>query len=159
MSRTAVCTGSFDPVTCGHEDIVERASALFDKVWVCVLVNDEKNPVFSLKEREQMCREVFGRLSNVEVLSYEGLAADIFVRLGAEVIIRGVRGPEDLGYEMMMADVNKGICSRAETLFMPCSEQYRGISSSKVKELAGRGQDLSGYVPECIKDKILQRLI
>ena len=159
MNKTALCTGSFDPITCGHEDVVRRAAALFDKVWVCVLVNADKTPSLTLSERVQMCREVFADLSNVEVICDEGMAVDVFAKVGADVIIRGVRGPEDLGYEMTMADFNRSLCGKAETLFMPCADRFRTVSSSLVRQLARSGQSLFGYVPDIIKDKVAQRLI
>ena len=159
MSKTALCTGSFDPITCGHEDVIRRAAALFDKVWVCVLVNADKSSSLTLQERADLCREVFSDLDNVCVICDEGMAVDIFARVGADVIIRGVRGSEDLDYEMAMADFNRSRCDRAETLFMPCSGRFRSISSSMVKQRVRAGEDLSGYVPDIIKDKVVQRLI
>lgn len=155
--RIAVYPGSFDPITNGHRDIIERASRVFDRVVVGVLRNKSKKPKFSAEERVSLIQLVTGHLENVEVAAFDGLLVDFAKAHGASVIIKGLRTVNDFEYEFQMALLNKALDSECETMFMMTNSQYSYISSSMVNELAGYKGDLSGLVPteiiEYIKEK------
>ncbi len=155
--RTAVYPGSFDPVTNGHLDIIERAGRVFDKVIVGVLNNAGKNPMFSIDERVEMLKKVTGHIKNVEIDSFEGLLVDFVKMKDASVIIKGLRTVADFEYEFQMALLNKALNPEYETIFMMTDSKYSYISSSMVKELAGFGGDLTGLVPAKIISKINQK--
>lgn len=150
--RTAVYPGSFDPVTNGHLDIIRRASKIYDKIIVGVLINKAKNPLFDAQERVDMIRSVTADLENVEVETFSGLLVEFAHQHGAQVIVKGLRTVADFEYEFQMALLNKALNSACETIFMMTDTKYSYISSSMVKELAGFGGDLTGLVPnELIK--------
>lgn len=153
----AVCPGSFDPVTNGHLDIIHRASRLFDKVIVLVIVNPDKNPLFTREERVDMIRRSID-LPNVEVDSYCGLLADYVKQAGATVIIKGLRAVTDFEYEFQMALINKKLAPYAETMFLTTASSYMYLSSSVVRQVGSFGGDISPFVPEQIKGQIAQRL-
>lgn len=158
--RIAVYPGSFDPITNGHLDIIERASKIFDKVVVGVLNNKNKNPMFSADERVMLIKKVTRNLSNVDVACFDGLLVDFARQHNANVIIKGLRTVNDFEYEFQMALLNKTLNSECETMFMMTNSKYSYISSSMVKELAGYNGDLAGLVPteiiHYIKDKYKQ---
>ena len=145
--RTAVYPGSFDPCTNGHLDIIRRASRLFDKVVVAVLINEKKNPLFSTEERVDMLKSVTKDIPNVEVCSFSGLLADFMKHSGYSVIIKGLRAVSDYEYEFQMALINRNLCEELETMFMPCSSEFMFLSSSLVKEVAKYNGELEGLVP------------
>ncbi len=155
--RIAVYPGSFDPITNGHLDIIERASKIFDKVIVGVLKNKNKKPKFSADERVMLIEKATSKLTNVEVASFDGLLVDFARKYGANVIIKGLRTVNDFEYEFQMALLNKTLDSECETMFMMTNSKYSYISSSMVNELAGYNGDLAGLVPteviQYIKDK------
>ncbi len=155
--RTAVYPGSFDPVTNGHLDIIERAGRVFDRVVVGVLNNAGKSPMFSIEERVEMLKKVTGHIKNVEIDSFEGLLVDFVKMKDASVIIKGLRTVADFEYEFQMALLNKALNPEYETIFMMTDSKYSYISSSMVKELAGFGGDLTGLVPAKIISKINQK--
>ena len=157
MERIAVVPGSFDPVTVGHLDIIHRASAMFDKVIVAVMVNASKSPVFTSEERVDMIKEVTKGIENVTVESFKGLLVDFAKSQGATVIIKGLRTVADFEYEFQMALLNKALNPEYETMFMMTDSKYSYISSSMVKELAGFKGDLSGIVPGSIIKKIQEK--
>ena len=155
--RIAVYPGSFDPITNGHLDIIERASKIFDKVIVGVLNNKNKQPRFTSEERVMLIRKVTGHLQNVETASFNGLLVDFAKEHSASVIIKGLRTVNDFEYEFQMALLNKTLDNDCETMFMMTNSKYSYISSSMVNELAGYKGDLAGLVPtdiiQYIKDK------
>ena len=155
--RIAVYPGSFDPITNGHLDIIERASKIFDKVIVGVLNNKNKQPRFTSEERVMLIRKVTGHLQNVETASFNGLLVDFAKEHSASVIIKGLRTVNDFEYEFQMALLNKTLDNECETMFMMTNSKYSYISSSMVNELAGYKGDLAGLVPseiiQYIKDK------
>ena len=155
--KTAVYPGSFDPVTNGHLDIIERASRICDKVVVGVLNNTSKTPLFPVEERADMLRRVTEDLPNVEVGAFSGLLVDFARENGANVIIKGLRTVADFEYEFQMALLNKTLNPDIETMFMMTNSKYSYISSSMVKELAGFNGDLTGLVPAQIINKIKQK--
>lgn len=158
--KTAVCPGSFDPVTLGHLDIISRASKIFDRIIVAVPVNPDKRYSFSVEERLLMLRRVCedAGLLNVECDRVEGLLADYARERGAAVIIKGLRALTDFEYEFQQALTNKKLNPALETMFLSTSAEHMFLSSSMVKQVAGFGGDISHFVPGCILDDIKDRL-
>ncbi len=153
-TRIAVCPGSFDPLTMGHVDIIERASRLFDQVVVAVLVNQEKAPLFSIEERVAIIGEVFEGRPNVTVDTFQGLLVEYAQHLGASVIIRGLRAVSDFEYEFQMALMNRHQAPGIETTFMMPAEQYTYISSRLIKEVFALGGRIHGLVPPVVEDRL-----
>ena len=156
--RTAVCPGSFDPVTYGHLDIFKRASTLFDKVIVLVTVNPDKKPSFTPEERMEMIKEVTSDLPNVEVDCYCGLLMDYVREHGAAAVVKGLRAMSDFEYEFQMALINKKLYPEAETVFLTTDLNNMYLSSSMVKQVAKFGGDISGLVPKRLHDRVYNRL-
>lgn len=157
--RIAVCPGSFDPVTFGHRDIIQRASKLFDKVIVLVSVNAVKNPSFTAVERVKLIEKVTSDLDNVVIDINDGLLADYVKKVGACAIIKGLRAVSDFEYEFQMALANKMLYDGAETVFLTTSAENMYLSSSVVKQIAAFGGDIGHFVPECILEDIKERLM
>jgi pantetheine-phosphate adenylyltransferase len=155
--RRAVCPGSFDPITNGHLDIVERASKLFDEVVVVVGVNNSKNRLFEPDERLDMIREATSGLPNVSVDVFRGLLVDFCRSHGIQVIVKGLRAVSDFDYELQMGQMNRSL-AEVDTLFMPADPHYSFLSSSLVKEVATYGGDVSGLVPEPVLRRLQERL-
>ena len=157
--KTAIYPGSFDPVTNGHLDIIRRASKMFDKLVVVVLINPMKAYSFTIPERCEFLRETTADIPNVEIASYDGLLADYFnLRSDVDVIVKGLRATSDFEYEFQMAHTNKDLNPRAETVFIPASLNTTFVSSSMVKQVAMFNGDLRKYVPACIHERIKQKL-
>ena len=157
--KTAIYPGSFDPVTNGHLDIIQRASKMFDKLVVVVLINPLKTYSFSMKERCEFLKETTKDIPNVEIASFDGLLADYFNRRSdVDVIVKGLRATTDFEYEFQMAHTNKDLNPHAETVFIPASLKTTFVSSSMVKQVAMFNGDLSKYVPACIHEQIRSRL-
>ncbi|MDQ0190858.1 pantetheine-phosphate adenylyltransferase [Alicyclobacillus cycloheptanicus] len=148
--KTAVYSGSFDPFTNGHLDIVTRASALFDQVIVAVLHNPSKRPLFSVDERMQLIAAATQGLGNVSVDSFQGLLVDYLRQQRASVIVRGLRGVSDLEGELHMAQMNQAMYPAAETVFLATSPALSYISSSLVKDVASHGGNVAGFVPAAV---------
>ncbi len=159
--KIAIYPGSFDPVTSGHLNVIQRSAKIFDKLIVCVMVNAGKNPMFTLDERVELIRRVTQDLPNVEVDSSSSLLADYARRKGGCVIVKGLRAGSDFENEFQMALINHKINPELDTMFLPAESQYMYLSSSTVKELGNYGVDLSDFLPtEIIPDfqaKIEQR--
>jgi pantetheine-phosphate adenylyltransferase len=155
--RRAVCPGSFDPVTLGHLDIVERASAIYDEVTVAVLVNKKKSSLFTVEERMDLLRQVTESYGNVRVDSFHGLLVDYCRTKQIPVIVKGLRAISDFDYELQMAQMNHGLAG-VETLFMTTNPLYSFLSSSLVKEVATYGGDVSGLVPALVHESLTERL-
>ena len=154
MKKTAVYPGSFDPVTNGHLDIIRRSSRTFDKVFVAVLVNSSKTPMFSIQKRMEWIKREIKDLDNVEVDTFSGLLVDYMEEKGASIIIKGLRAVSDFEYEFQMALMNHKLSKKIETLFMMTSAKYQYLSSSIVKEVARHGGCLDGLVPDRMKEEI-----
>jgi pantetheine-phosphate adenylyltransferase len=146
MHITALYPGTFDPITNGHSDIIERAARLFDRVIVAIAANAKKQPAFTLEERITLAREALTGLSNVEVCGFDSLLADYVQQRDAQVILRGLRAVSDFEYEFQLAGMNRRLAPRVETLFLTPAENYAFISSSLVKEVASLGGDVSAFV-------------
>ena len=157
MTLTALCPGTFDPVTNGHLDIVRRASSLFDRVVVAVVENPGKEPLFSVDERVAMLREAMGEMEDVEIDSFSGLLVDYARAKGIRAIVKGLRAVTDFDYELQMAQMNRHL-SEVETCFVPTSPRWSYLSSSLVKEVARYGGDVSGLVPEPVVRRLKERL-
>jgi pantetheine-phosphate adenylyltransferase len=155
--RIYVYPGSFDPVTNGHLDVITRASKLCDKLIVAVLVNNSKKPCFTLDERVDLLKCAIKGLDNVEIESFTGLLIDFMHRKKASVIIKGLRAVSDFEYELQMALLNKNQSPDIETLFMMTNINYSFLSSSSVKELARNNGCIDGLVPDCIKEKVINK--
>ncbi len=153
----AVCPGSFDPPTLGHLDVVGRAAGLFDTVTVAVLVNPEKQDLFSVDERLELLATTTSEWPNVLVDSFSGLLVDYCRRVGANAVIKGLRAVSDFDYELQMAQMNAGLTG-LDTLFMPTSPVYSFISSSLVKQVAGYGGDVHAYLPPLVHDALRAKL-
>ena len=158
MKRTAVYPGTFDPVTNGHLDLVERASRQFDRLILAILRHDEKSPVFSLEERMELLREAAAPFPNVEVDAFHGLLVDYAQRVGAGTIVRGLRALSDFEYELQMAMMNRLLAPALETVFLMPSEAYAYLSSRLVREVARLGGDLTGLVPAEVVAALQRRL-
>ena len=155
--RTAVCSGSFDPITLGHMDISRRAATCFDKVWVCVSPNAEKkNQMFTPEEKLQLVKLAVQDLPNVEAELWAGLLADYAVDKGADAIVRGVRNTTDFDVEYQLALINRGIYPELETMLMPASAEYQHFSSSMAREMIRYHQPLEKYLPEEIISLVLE---
>ncbi len=154
----AVCPGSFDPVTVGHIDIINRASQMFSKVVVVVMKNLTKSPSFTVSERKEMLEEALSGLTNVSIDSFDGLLADYTKKIGAGAIVKGLRAMSDFEYEFQMALANKKLNPNTETVFLTTKAENMYLSSSMVKQIGSMGGDISGFVPEIIHKKIVDRL-
>jgi pantetheine-phosphate adenylyltransferase len=155
--RRAVCPGSFDPVTNGHLDIIDRATRLFDEVIVAVLINESKTGLFTVDERMEMLRGVTKQYGNVRIASFRGLLVDFCRAQHALVVVKGLRAVSDFDYELQMAQMNIGLAG-VETLFMPTNPRYSFLASSLVKEVAKWGGDVSPHVPELVAERMVERL-
>ncbi|MFD2371236.1 pantetheine-phosphate adenylyltransferase [Brevibacillus sp. GCM10020057] len=154
----AVCSGSFDPVTYGHLDIISRGAKVFDKVIVAVLINAKKKSLFSVEERVELLRQVTAGMDNVEVDSFDGLLIDYMKKRNAQVIIRGLRAVSDFEYEMQVASINKKLNENVETFFMMTSNQYSYLSSSIVKEVASYKASVKDLVPLVVEQALMAKL-
>ncbi len=155
--RTAVCPGSYDPVTNGHLDIISRAAALFDEVTVAVLRNPGKSCLFTVDERVSLLERSVGGLGCVSVVSFDGLLVDFCTQRGIATIVKGLRAVTDFDSELAMAQMNRRLAD-VETVFVPTSPEYSFVASSLVKEVATYGGDVAGLVPDEVLASLLERL-
>jgi pantetheine-phosphate adenylyltransferase len=156
-ARLAIYPGSFDPLTNGHVDIIERGARLFDRVVVAILLNAGKQPLFSVDERVGIVREVFAGTPNVEVETFQGLLVEYAQQKRASVIVRGLRAVADFEYELQMALMNRHLSADIETVFMMPAEQYTYVSSRLIKEIAALGGSLTGLVPPVVETRLARR--
>lgn len=157
LDTLAIYPGSFDPLTNGHVDIIQRGARLFDRIVVAILLNVEKSPLFTVDERVDIAREVFANNPNVEVDTFDGLLVDYARRKGAGVIVRGLRAISDFEYEMQMALMNRNLNPEVETVFMMPAEPYTYVSSRLVKEVAALGGSISNLVPRVVEDRLRKK--
>jgi pantetheine-phosphate adenylyltransferase len=156
---TAIYPGTFDPITNGHIDIAVRASKIFTKVVAVVATNPAKDPLFSMGERVELARESLKGVPQISVEGYSGLIVNCVREYGASAIIRGLRAMSDFEYEFQMAYTNRNMLASAETVFLMPSAEYTYLNSTLVKQIARHGGDISGFVPECVKNKLLAKFI
>ncbi|MCD7033915.1 pantetheine-phosphate adenylyltransferase [Metabacillus sp. GX 13764] len=157
MTRIAVCPGSFDPVTLGHVDIIKRGANIYEKVYVCVLNNSSKKPLFNVDERCELLREVTKDIPNVEVESFKGLLVDYARQKKANSILRGLRAVSDFEYEMQITSMNRFLDEGIETFFMMTNNQYSFLSSSIVKEVAKYKGDIKDLVPPAVERALKEK--
>lgn len=155
--RTVIYPGSFDPLTNGHLDIIQRAAKLFDRVIVAVASNEAKNPLFTLEERVSLGRQTVSSMQNVEVDSFDGLLIDYVNRMNGDAIIRGLRAISDFEFEFQLALMNRKLDERIETIFMMPKDTYTFLSSRIVKEIARLGGDVRQFVPQCVETALKER--
>jgi pantetheine-phosphate adenylyltransferase len=153
----ALYPGSFDPITMGHVDIIQRGARLFEKIVVAVLLNADKSPLFTVQERVDIAREVFRDRANVEVETFDGLLVDYARRKQAGVIVKGLRAVSDFEYEMQMALMNRRLNPEVETVFMMPTEPYTYVSSRLVKEVVALGGSVRGIVPEIVERRLREK--
>jgi pantetheine-phosphate adenylyltransferase len=158
-SVLAIYPGSFDPVTNGHLDLIERGAKIFDRLSVAVLHNQDKRPLFSVEERVEMLREVTRRWANVDVDVFDGLLVEYAERRGAQVLLRGIRAISDYEYELQMALMNRKLAPGIETVFMMPAEAYSYLSSRLVKEVFNLGGDISKLVPPLVIERLRAKAV
>lgn len=158
MTVTSIYPGTFDPITRGHMDLVQRATRLFDRVIVAIAASPGKAPVFSLDERMRLAKKVLTGVERVEILPLEGLLVDFASAHGARAIIRGLRAVSDFDYEFQLAGMNRKLDPTIETLFLTPAEQYSYISSSLVREIASLGGDVSEFVDDSVRAELLIKM-
>ncbi|OWQ87298.1 pantetheine-phosphate adenylyltransferase [Roseateles terrae] len=155
---TAVYPGTFDPLTLGHEDLVRRASRLFERLVLAVAAGHHKRTMFSIEERLDMARQVVAPYPNVEVVAFEGLLRNFVLEKGGKVVVRGLRAVSDFEYEFQMAGMNRQLMPDVETVFLTPSDQYQFISSTFVREIATLGGDVSKFVSPLVRARLDERL-
>jgi pantetheine-phosphate adenylyltransferase len=155
--RLAIVPGSFDPLTNGHVDIILRGARMFDRIIVAILVNAEKQPLFSMEERVEIVSAVFRELPNVEVDTFDGLLVDYVAERHASVIVRGLRAISDFEFEFQMALMNRRLNPEVETVFMMPAEQYTYISSRLIKEVVALNGSVRGLVPELVETRLHEK--
>jgi pantetheine-phosphate adenylyltransferase len=156
--RTAVYPGSFDPLTNGHLDVIERAAKLFDRVIVAIAINESKNPLFTLSERRELVSRAIEPLPNVEADTFTGLLVDYVEHRSGQAIIRGLRAVSDFEFEFQLALMNRKLNERVETIFMMPKDTYTFLSSRIVKEIARLGGDVTAFVPPHVQDALTKKL-
>jgi len=154
----AIYPGSFDPLTNGHLDLIERGSKIFDELIVAIIRNTEKTPLFSLGERRDMMEAMTERWRNVQVDTFEGLMVDYAVKAKASAVLRGIRAISDYEYELQMALMNRKLQPSLETVFMMPAEKYSYLSSRLVREIAQLGGSIQGLVPEIVEQRLREKL-
>ncbi len=151
MKRTAIYPGTFDPITNGHVDVIERACEMFDKVYVVIAINSKKQTLFTEEERMHMIRESLHHLHNVEVISHHKLTVEIAAEKGAIAIVRGIRAVSDFEYEFQIALMNRKLAPNVYTVFLTPHEKYTYLNSSIIREMARYGKFESGFVPKIVE--------
>lgn len=157
MSITAVYPGTFDPITSGHYDLIERAARFYDRLVIAVADNRNKNTLFSLQERVALVKEVTANLSNVEVVGFSGLLVDFVKSIDGHVLLRGLRAVSDFEYEFQLASMNRKLAPEVETMFMTPAENYAFISSSLVREISALGGDVSEFVHPSVQASLQEK--
>ncbi|MFN2437955.1 MAG: pantetheine-phosphate adenylyltransferase [Chitinophagaceae bacterium] len=150
MNRICLFPGTFDPVTFGHVDIVNRALPLFDKLFIGIGINVNKTPMFSAEQRRQWFTEIFKNEPKIGVLAYEGLTVDCCKKVSANYVLRGIRYVSDFEYEKAIADMNRSLDENIETVFLTCLPQYTSVASTLVRDVIRNGGDVSQFVPEIV---------
>ena len=157
--KRAIYPGSFDPITNGHLDVIERACKLFDEVIVAVAYNDEKQALFSLQERLDLLQETVSKIDHVQIAKFEGLLVEFAIAQKASAVIRGLRAVSDFEFEFQMALMNRKLEGNLETIFLMPKEEYTYLSSRLVKEIARLGGDVSSFVPPLVAKALVQKFV
>jgi pantetheine-phosphate adenylyltransferase len=156
--RVAIYPGTFDPITLGHEDLVRRAAALFDRLILAIAESPSKQPRFPLADRVEMAQEILGDVQNVEIIGFNTLLMDFVHEQNAKVIVRGLRAVSDFEYEFQMAGMNRSVYPEVETVFLTPGEQYMFISATMVREIAVLGGDVSKFVHPLVQERLAKRV-
>lgn len=156
--RVALFPGTFDPVTFGHLDIIERALPLFDKLYIGIGINSNKEPMFSAETRVHWLNELFRNEEKVEAIIYEGLTVECCKKVGAQYIVRGIRYVNDFEYEKAIADMNRSLDQNTETVFLTCLPKYTSVASTLVRDVIKNGGEVSQFVPDIVLRTIRQRI-
>lgn len=156
MEKTALCPGTYDPITEGHRDIIRRCARVFDNVIITVSDNPRKTPMFSVQKRIDFISRSLPDLDNIEIIFFKGLLIDLAKERNAQVIVKGLRAISDFEYELQMAQMNKKLAPEIETFFLISNPKYAYLSSSAVKEVAGLGGCIKGLVPDEVEDDIVK---
>ena len=157
MGKIALCPGTYDPITEGHREVINRCARVFDKVIVAVSKSYRKKPVYPLAQRIEFAKKVFKDIGNIEVISFDGLLIDVAAKLNVNVIVKGLRAISDFEYEFQMAQINKKLNPEIETMFLMTNQRFAYLSSSVVKEVASYKGCISGLVPKEIESEIVER--
>lgn len=157
MRVTAIYPGTFDPITNGHVDLISRAASIFDRLVVAVAANRDKSPLFDIDERVELAKSVVRQFPNVDVVGFDCLLVECARRVGARVVLRGLRAVSDFEYEFQLAWMNRRLAAEFETIFLTPAEQYAFISSSMIREIAKLGGDVSAFVPERIRRALVEK--
>ena len=157
MAKIVLYPGTFDPITNGHLDLIERAARLFDKVIIGVAISEEKKTLFNVEQRVELVKNVVANIDNVEVCGFKGLLVDLAKEKNANVLLRGLRAVSDFEYEFQLANMNRRLSPNLESLFLTPSEQHSFISSTLVREVASLGGDVSQFVPAEVLQKLGER--
>lgn len=157
MKIIAIYPGTFDPITSGHLDLIARASKLYDKIIVAVALNKGKTPLFSMAERVELTASVTTEYANVEVKGFDSLLVEFAKQQGADVILRGLRAVSDFEYEFQLAGMNRRLAPDLETVFLTPAEQYEFISSSMIREIAQLKGDVSSFVPDLVRQRLIEK--
>lgn len=152
--KKALYAGTFDPITYGHLDIIRRTAKLFDTLTVAVAHNPSKQPLFSLTERVELVQQATADLTNVSVIGFSGLLVDLAKNEQASCLVRGLRGADDIEYEIQLAQLNQKLAGELETLFLPPAVEWRYLSSTMIREIHKHGGDVKPFVPDCVTDAI-----
>lgn len=152
--KKAIYAGTFDPITYGHLDIIRRTAKLFDTLTVAVAHNPSKQPLFSLTERVELVQQATADLTNVSVIGFSGLLVDLAKNEQASCLVRGLRGADDIEYEIQLAQLNQKLAGELETLFLPPAVEWRYLSSTMIREIHKHGGDVKPFVPDCVADAI-----
>jgi len=155
--KTVIYPGTFDPITNGHVDLVERAAAIFDKVILAIAFSEKKRPLFNLEERIDLSRRALSRVGNLEILGYSNLLVDFARANNARFVLRGVRAIADFEYELQLANMNRAMYPELETVFLTPTERHAFISSTLVREIAAMGGDATQFVPPVVADALRER--
>lgn len=154
MSYNVIYAGTFDPITNGHLDVIRKASALFGKVIIAVAKNPSKQPLFDLEQRVELVKQSCTEFENIEIIGFSGLLADLAKEQNAKALIRGIRGADDIDYEIQLAQLNHKLSGDIETIFFPPSVEWRYLSSTMVREIYRHNGDVSQFVPQAVKNAL-----
>lgn len=158
LMQTAIYPGSFDPITLGHVDIIERSAKFFDKVLLVIANNSQKAGWFNVEDRLALCQQALSHLGNIEYHQHEGLTIDFAKQHDAQIILRGVRTAADVDFEMQLANMNRSMENTIETFFIPASQQHTYISSSLIKEIAKTGKSIQQFLPKAAANAVKEKL-
>jgi len=157
--KIAIYPGTFDPITNGHIDILKKAAKVFDKVILAVAAATGKNTIFTLKKRSELCRKAVGEISNIEVLEFQGLVVEFAKKVGATVMIRGLRAISDFEYELSLALMNKNLYNEIDTIFFLPDYKHLYLSSTMIRQVVALGGDVGDFIPKCVEEALKNKIL